>query len=177
MIHTIGVFALLFDKEGKILLSLRTDNGLWNLPGGRLEPGESPTEGLVREVKEETGLTVEVDKLQGVYSKAYSNDIVLSFLCSMVNGELTNSEEAKEHRYFAVDQLPDNMVKKHHKRIQDYLAAPDDVESLIQAIEHCLGEPPKWSSMGEAGYRRYLWLFQGKDSVRTLVETYYLQER
>jgi glycosyltransferase involved in cell wall biosynthesis len=58
-----------------------------------------------------------------------------------------------------------------------YLAAPADIDSLAQAIEHALSEPAKWSSMGEAGYRRYLRLFQGENSVRTLVNKYYLGER
>lgn len=54
-----------------------------------------------------------------------------------------------------------------------YLAAPADVDSLVQVIEHILTEPDKWTSMGEAGYRRYLQLFQGENSVKTLVEKYY----
>jgi len=57
-----------------------------------------------------------------------------------------------------------------------YLAAPGDIDSLIQVIEHSLAEPAKWSSMGEAGYLRYLRSFRGEDSVRALVEKYYLQE-
>jgi glycosyltransferase involved in cell wall biosynthesis len=53
-----------------------------------------------------------------------------------------------------------------------YLAAPADIDSMAQSIEHALSEPAKWSSMGKAGYHRYLQLFQGENSVRTLVEKY-----
>ena len=49
---TIGVFGIILDEQSKILLVHRTDYDLWNLPGGRLESGESPWEGVVREIKE-----------------------------------------------------------------------------------------------------------------------------
>ncbi|MBI2561507.1 MAG: NUDIX domain-containing protein [candidate division NC10 bacterium] len=63
-----GVAAIISNGEGKILLQRRSDNGLWGLPGGSVEIGESVRDAIIREVQEETGLTVEVVRLIGVYS-------------------------------------------------------------------------------------------------------------
>ena len=58
---TIGTFAIIFDDQGRVLLCHRRDLDVWNLPGGGLESGELPTEAVLREVKEETGLKVVVE--------------------------------------------------------------------------------------------------------------------
>ena len=66
----LGCSAAIFDEHGRILLTRRADNGQWCLPGGGLEPGESAAEACEREVLEETGLSVRVKRLVGVYSHA-----------------------------------------------------------------------------------------------------------
>ena len=63
-----GVGIIITDSEGWILLERRSDNGMWSLPGGGIEAGESITEAAIREVKEETGLDVRITGLVGVYS-------------------------------------------------------------------------------------------------------------
>ena len=60
--------AFVLDDDGRLLMIRRTDNGLYALPGGRHELGETMTETAVRETREETGITVEVDGLIGIYS-------------------------------------------------------------------------------------------------------------
>ncbi|MBV9615978.1 MAG: NUDIX hydrolase N-terminal domain-containing protein [Ktedonobacteraceae bacterium] len=55
------------DDAGRILLIRRSDNGLWAMPGGGLEVGETPSQGIVREVLEETGVTCEPITLIGIY--------------------------------------------------------------------------------------------------------------
>src|SRR5512143_2130612 len=65
----VGSSAVIFDdKREKVLLTRRADNGLWCLPGGKMEPGESVEECCRREVVEETGLDVKLKRLIGVYS-------------------------------------------------------------------------------------------------------------
>jgi ADP-ribose pyrophosphatase YjhB (NUDIX family) len=117
---TIGAFALIKDEQNRVLLALRTDKDWWNLPGGSLEAGEVPWECVVREVKEETGLQVEVLRLLGVYSKANKNDLVFSFECQVIGGELTLNDEAKDLKYFKVTDLPKNLYRNHRERIEDY---------------------------------------------------------
>ena len=60
--------AVVINNEGKILLHRRSDNDLWALPGGAMEIGESISESVVREVKEETGLDVVIERLVGIYT-------------------------------------------------------------------------------------------------------------
>src|SRR3989344_4155654 len=91
---TMGAFGIIFDKQKRVLLVHRLDYDLWNLPGGKLENYESPISGVKREVKEETGLEVEISRLVGVYSKAEKNDIVFSFICKIIAGEMTLNNEA-----------------------------------------------------------------------------------
>lgn len=117
----IAVYALIFNPEHEILLALRRDINWWNLPGGGLELGETVEEGICREVREETGLEVEVDHLVGVYSKPQKQEIVLTFLCRALGGVLTTTEESRECRYFSPDAIPVNTLPKHKERIMDVL--------------------------------------------------------
>jgi 8-oxo-dGTP diphosphatase len=120
-IFRIGVFALIFDDEGCILLGHRRDVDWWNLPGGGMEAGETVDEALCREVREETGLEVEIGQLVGVYSKPQKQEVVLAFRCRLIGGTLQPTEEARESRYFAPDSLPTNTLPKHRQRIEDAL--------------------------------------------------------
>lgn len=123
----IGAFGIIFDEQKRILLVHRRDYDLWNLPGGTLEDFESPANAVKREVKEETGLEVEVIKLLGVYNKENKNDIAFSFLCKVVSGVITLNDEADRIEYFEVDKLPTNTVPKQMERIKDALSNPSEV--------------------------------------------------
>ncbi len=116
----IAVYALIF-RDREILLALRRDIDWWNLPGGGLELGETVEEGVCREVREETGLEVEVDHLVGVYSKPQKQEIVLTFLCRVLSGTLTATEESRECRYFLPEAMPENTLPKHRQRVMDML--------------------------------------------------------
>jgi 8-oxo-dGTP diphosphatase len=129
-LFVIGVFALIFRGETEVLLGRRRDYDIWNLPGGGLQQGETVTEGIAREVEEETGLAVEVERLVGVYSKPYRDEIVLTFKCAAVSGTLRPSREAAEWCYFSVDDLPRNLLPKHRERILD--AARHQVSAILR---------------------------------------------
>jgi len=120
-VFTIGVFAVIIDEKRRVLLCRRTDHDLWNLPGGGLENGEAPWEGVVREVKEETGLDVEVKYLSGVYAKSQENDLVFQFVCEVVGGEIIISDEADEIGFFAFNDIPINTAPKQITRVKDAL--------------------------------------------------------
>ncbi len=100
---------------GGLLLVHKTDNDLWALPGGGVDPGESVSEAVVREVKEETGLDVQVLDLVGVYTNprhviAYDDGEVrqqfsLCFRARLLGGVIGTSSETKDVRFVAVDEL------------------------------------------------------------------------
>src|SRR4051812_22023280 len=93
-----GVSAIVRNDRGDVLLVLRADDGTWDLPGGMVEPGQLPSEGACREVKEETGLDVRVRELAGVvggkeFRHQYPNGdriegMVAVFECEILGGEL-----------------------------------------------------------------------------------------
>jgi ADP-ribose pyrophosphatase YjhB (NUDIX family) len=101
--------AVVVDDSGRILLHKRTDNEYWSIPGGAMKPGESIAETVVREVEEETGIEVDVQKVLGIYSNprhvsVYDDGEVrqqfsVCFLCRAVGGELRTSEESSEVRF------------------------------------------------------------------------------
>jgi ADP-ribose pyrophosphatase YjhB (NUDIX family) len=122
---TVGAFGLLFDEQKRVLLCHRRDRDLWNLPGGGVESGETPWQGVIREVKEEVGLDVAVTKLTGIYKDEGRDDIVFSFLCVITGGTPTLSDEADDIAYFAFEKLPQNTHHTHVQRIRDALDEPD----------------------------------------------------
>lgn len=135
-----GAAAVIRNEAGEILLQRRSDNGEWGLPGGALDPGEEPAEGVIREVREETGLVVIPERLSGVYGGQenvieYPNGdraAVLSmvFVCRVVGGNLQiNDDESLELRYFAPDSLP-ALRERTQRRIADALR--DDPRTMFR---------------------------------------------
>ncbi|MCF7820546.1 MAG: NUDIX hydrolase [Candidatus Pacebacteria bacterium] len=129
---TIGVFAIILDKDNKVLICHRCDYDLWNLPGGGLEKNETPEMGVIREVKEETGLDVIVKKITGVYAKKDKNEIVFSFLCEVINGEITLNDEADKINYFEINSIPKNFSPKQLERLWDYFNEPNKIHYKLQ---------------------------------------------
>ncbi|MGZ6316065.1 MAG: NUDIX domain-containing protein [Anaerolineales bacterium] len=129
----IGSCAVIFDQNReKVLLTKRSDNGLWCLPGGRMEPGESVDECCRREVFEETGLIVEPKRLVGVYSSrdqlvvykdgAKAQFVVLSFEAAIIGGALGLSNETTDAAYFTIEELESLAMHDRHKdRVLDAL--------------------------------------------------------
>ena len=112
-----GVAAVVRDAEGRVLFMRRADDGRWGLPAGAVDPGESPAEAVVREVREETGLTVRPLRVAGVFGGArfrhrYPNGdeaeyVVAVFDCEVTGGRLaTRDGEALELRYFTPEDAP-----------------------------------------------------------------------
>jgi ADP-ribose pyrophosphatase YjhB (NUDIX family) len=128
-----GVAAVIHDGEGRILLQRRSDNGLWGLPGGSVEIGESVRDAILREVREETGLAVEVLRLVGVYSDPtiqivrYPDGNVVHFIstlfaCRILAGTLQTCDETLDLRFFDPTDLPEDLVPMHRIRIRDTTA-------------------------------------------------------
>jgi ADP-ribose pyrophosphatase YjhB (NUDIX family) len=98
----IGVTAVIPDDQGRLLLQRRADDGLWGLPGGWLGVNETPEAGVVREVREETGLEVDVVRLGAVTSRPASlpasphGAVGICYLCRSRGGRVTPDHESLE---------------------------------------------------------------------------------
>jgi len=130
----LGCSAVIFDGQKRILLTRRADNGLWCLPGGMMESGESVAEACEREVWEETGLQVRAKRLVGVYSDPdrlviYPDGnraffVVLNFEAEVIGGSLGLSNETTEAGYFTLEEMGKmQMHARHNERVEDALAA------------------------------------------------------
>ena len=128
-----GCSAVIFDEtRKKVLLTRRADNGLWCVPGGAMESGESVSETCEREVLEETGLKVRAMRLVGVYSNPdelviYPDGtkvqiVALGFEAEVISGELSLSDETTGFGYFSFDEIETMEFSGNHKqRIHDAL--------------------------------------------------------
>src|SRR5262245_47634731 len=108
----VGCSATIFDAaRQKVLLTRRMDDGTWCVPGGYMEPGESLTEACIREVREETGLHVEIARLISVYTHPHRileypdgnrlQLVILHFEAIPIGGALTLTDETTAADYFA----------------------------------------------------------------------------
>jgi 8-oxo-dGTP pyrophosphatase MutT (NUDIX family) len=138
----LGCSAVIFDEaHEKVLLTKRADNGLWCLPSGKVDPGECVEETVVREVREETGLTVRVLRLVGVYSdpnwlvlyrdNTAAQIVALSFEVEITAGEPGLSDETSAWGYFSLAEVSGmDMLLNHETRIRDALSS--QIEAFIR---------------------------------------------
>lgn len=131
--HTLGTFAVITNAEGHVLLCHRTDREAWNLPGGRVEAGETPWQAMEREVKEDIGLVVEASKLVAIYSVPSRADLVFTFRCLKWSGEPQLSNEASQIAWFSPSTLPLTTLHRHVERIHDAMANHNSILLRSQA--------------------------------------------
>jgi 8-oxo-dGTP diphosphatase len=99
------VGAVIKDKRGRLLLIRRGHDpgaGLWSLPGGRVEPGETDAEALVREMREETGLVVQAGRLLGSVRRPYRDGDVVDirdYVATVIGGTLQAGDDAADIRW------------------------------------------------------------------------------
>jgi ADP-ribose pyrophosphatase YjhB (NUDIX family) len=125
------------DEHGRILLARRSDNDLWTIPGGAMEPGETIAETAAREVKEETGIDVEVVSLVGSdtdprHVVEYADgelrqQFSICFACRPVGGATRHSDETTEVGFFTPEEIQGMDVHR----------------SIRLHIQHFLGRRPE----------------------------------
>ncbi|GAA4981618.1 NUDIX domain-containing protein [Kitasatospora paranensis] len=119
------------DHEGRVLLQRRTDNGMWALPGGKMDLGESLAGCGIRETREETGIDIEIMGIVGTYTDpghvfAYDDgeirqEFSICLLGRPIGGQLSTSNESTDVAWFTpkqVEALP--MVPSIRKRVNDW---------------------------------------------------------
>ena len=126
-----AAMCIIYDKEKEILFEKRTDNGMWCVPGGALELGESLEEALKREVKEETSLDIFNPKLfdvrAGVHmiypnkDEVYYTDVVYEI--NEYKGELKPDSESKELCWIKIDELPNDIMPTQIEYIEKFVDA------------------------------------------------------
>lgn len=121
------------ERDGLYLLARRRDIRWWHLVGGALEYDETIQQGLLREVREEIGASIDILRLVGVYAKPQKREVVLTFLCNLTadTTEPKTTEETAEIGWFATDHLPRPFLPKHRERLLD--AAEDRCEAMVKA--------------------------------------------
>jgi ADP-ribose pyrophosphatase YjhB (NUDIX family) len=129
----VGSSAIIEDRAHRILLQKRADNGLWALPGGKMEIGETFAASLLREVKEETGFNVTVDRIVGIYSDpqhvfAYDDGEIrqqfnICCACTVESGSIEVSSESTAVEFFHVSDIEALAMHETIRiRIRDYLS-------------------------------------------------------
>lgn len=135
--------AIVFDKNGRLLLIRRRDNNRWAMPAGAMELGESIYDCIVREVQEESGLDVERATLVAIWSDPGRTSIVTEygdpyqlivfvFRIDEWRGELvTQTDETVDAGFFSLDQLPE-IARHYHENLEDLKLFEQDGEVILK---------------------------------------------
>lgn len=140
--HSVSVAAAIVREDGRVLLTQRHDNGHWEAPGGVLELNETIEDGVAREVAEETGLSVDIETLTGVYKNMPRGIVALVFRCRLRAGQPTTNAEVDAFRWATRDDLDALMDPAYAVRVRDaidYAGTPtirahDGVSVLVTSM-------------------------------------------
>ncbi|MFI7038054.1 NUDIX hydrolase [Microbispora rosea] len=117
--HSVSVTGVVVNDAGCVLAIKRADDGRWVPPGGVLELDETPYEGVVREVYEETGVKVCPDHLIGVYKNMKLGVVTLAIRCRVVEGTAHTSDEASSVRWLTLQEVSALMPEARAIRVID----------------------------------------------------------
>jgi 8-oxo-dGTP diphosphatase len=120
-LHSVSVAGAVVRDDGRLLTIKRADNGTWELPGGVLELDETPEQGVRREVWEETGIHVEIDRLSGVYKNTARGIVSLVFRCKPNGGTERTSAESTAVAWLTPDEITQSMSEVYAVRLLDAL--------------------------------------------------------
>jgi ADP-ribose pyrophosphatase YjhB (NUDIX family) len=118
--HSVSVTGIVFREDGRVLAIQRRDDNRWVPPGGVLELNETLTDGVAREVHEETGIKVQAEQLTGVYKNMRLGVVTLAFRCSIVGGHQEQAtDEAKKVRWLTIEEATKDMPEARAVRVTD----------------------------------------------------------
>ena len=122
--HSVSVAGVVQNSDGHVLVIRRRDNGHLQAPGGILEHTERIEDGLIREVQEETGYTVEPEQLTGIYKHMTLGVVALVFRCHLTAGEARINDEASEVLWLDPKIATEEMTEAFAIRVTDALEGP-----------------------------------------------------
>lgn len=125
--HSVSVTGIVVRDDGRILAIKRRDDGRWVPPGGVLELDESPTDGVAREVLEETGVKVRAEELTGVYKNMNLGVVTLAFRCSVIHGQAHESDEAQHVAWLTIEEATQQMPEARAVRVTDAVSGTSPV--------------------------------------------------
>ncbi len=117
--HSVSVAGVVVNHKGDILAIRRRDNGEWQPPGGILETEETIEDGVRREVLEETGISVTVHHVTGVYKNMSREVVALVLLCSPISGSIRTTSETAEVTWMTPEEATKLMSPVFAVRIDD----------------------------------------------------------
>lgn len=120
---TVGVRAIVQRDDGAVLLVRHTYRPGWSLPGGGVDSGETPLDAVIRELREETGVTpTQAPQFFGVYHNVYLglDDYPIVYTVRTFTQQPTRSAEIAEVGWFSVDQLPLDTTPGSRRRIMEF---------------------------------------------------------
>lgn len=139
--HIVAAAGVVENDNGEILL-VKTHNSGWVFPGGQVEIGENLIEAVIREIKEESGINVEVKKLFAISSntginkgyngvKVVPTKVMMDFTCTYIDGELGISDENSESCWVEKDKVLDMITTPAiRQRFKAYLNFNGEVQYL-----------------------------------------------
>ena len=137
---TIGAFAILLDDDGRVLCVRQNyPPQEWTLRGGRVERNESPLAALHREIREETGCRIAIERYVGTYARTDADDLVLLFAARILErAAWAPNAEIADLGFFAPAALPDPMNPRHRQRIEDAITGRSGLVRVYDAPDRLL---------------------------------------
>jgi 8-oxo-dGTP pyrophosphatase MutT (NUDIX family) len=117
--HIVTAATVILNKNNEILLINGPKRG-WEIPGGRVEEGESIPTAAVRETKEETGIDIEIIKFCGIFQNVKSSVCSALFLGRPIGGEFITSCESLEIGYFSIEEALNKITWESFKEQIEY---------------------------------------------------------
>ena len=119
----VAALVLVRTAEGVLLVQQNVGPGLWGIPGGHMAPDETVEQAAIREMREETGLSVTLGRVVGFYTVPSEQAVSVVFEGTITGGELKRvTHETADCRFFAPDQLPDQFRIGHRQRVLGFLS-------------------------------------------------------